>query len=57
MGYKLAGLADERPLDGPHEESLADLALGRDVDHRQDECVVFVLNWVVHLKKTFLLTI
>lgn len=51
MRNKLAGLADERALDGPHEEGLADLALGRNIDHRQDECVVFELNWVVHLKE------
>lgn len=51
MRYKLAGLTDERALDGPHEEGFADLALGRDINHRQDECVIFELNWVVNLQK------
>lgn len=50
MRSELAGLADERAFDGPHEECLAYLALRGDVDHGEDERMPFVLDRVVHLE-------
>lgn len=50
MRGKFTRLAYERPLYGPHEESLADLTLRRYVDHGQYERMAFVLYWIVHLE-------